>query len=446
MKNHYATLNIARDASLAEIKRAYFALVRTYPPDNHPAEFMKIREAYEVLVDDSTRRQYDAVISMPEVVVAYYRAGQEALQAGDHQEAIRLLERVMKFYPHFSVVNSLLGEAYLNNENSGKAIRIFEALVEQEQNNAGFVRQLAHAYAMRGWSKKAINCYRKALTLDEDNLSLWLGLVKCLLEADDQENAMQTALAGIEVSKRKGWDNLPLYAYVIPADISLGNLAGLKEHLAELNKKALENEENKAYIGRFLAGLAQEVPETGCRQELALVLATTAELLPDDGVICQLKDKLLKQNNLALQVSKLLEDPEISPAIADMLESELEMCSEKECLDCEVTQFFYELDIIAQIESFRRKILLLKNNYPALYDMKRDFFDRILNRKQEQYLHDDYRKRFEKYQSLCPERFAGGNDRNDPTPQPYVRPEPKIGRNDPCFCGSGKKYKKCCGM
>ena len=26
----------------------------------------------------------------------------------------------------------------------------------------------------------------------------------------------------------------------------------------------------------------------------------------------------------------------------------------------------------------------------------------------------------------------------------YIRPEPKIGRNDPCPCGSGKKYKKCC--
>lgn len=22
----------------------------------------------------------------------------------------------------------------------------------------------------------------------------------------------------------------------------------------------------------------------------------------------------------------------------------------------------------------------------------------------------------------------------------------KIGRNDPCSCGSGKKYKKCCGV
>lgn len=27
----------------------------------------------------------------------------------------------------------------------------------------------------------------------------------------------------------------------------------------------------------------------------------------------------------------------------------------------------------------------------------------------------------------------------------YKRDTPKIGRNDPCICGSGKKFKKCCG-
>ncbi len=30
-------------------------------------------------------------------------------------------------------------------------------------------------------------------------------------------------------------------------------------------------------------------------------------------------------------------------------------------------------------------------------------------------------------------------------PEPIRREEPKVGRNDPCPCGSGKKYKKCCG-
>ena len=29
--------------------------------------------------------------------------------------------------------------------------------------------------------------------------------------------------------------------------------------------------------------------------------------------------------------------------------------------------------------------------------------------------------------------------------RPVQREEPKVGRNDPCPCGSGKKYKKCCG-
>ncbi len=28
--------------------------------------------------------------------------------------------------------------------------------------------------------------------------------------------------------------------------------------------------------------------------------------------------------------------------------------------------------------------------------------------------------------------------------QPHVRKTPKVGRNDPCPCGSGKKYKRCC--
>ena len=28
--------------------------------------------------------------------------------------------------------------------------------------------------------------------------------------------------------------------------------------------------------------------------------------------------------------------------------------------------------------------------------------------------------------------------------EPVVRGAPKVGRNDPCACGSGRKFKKCC--
>lgn len=29
---------------------------------------------------------------------------------------------------------------------------------------------------------------------------------------------------------------------------------------------------------------------------------------------------------------------------------------------------------------------------------------------------------------------------------PIQREAKKVGRNEPCSCGSGKKYKKCCGL
>ncbi len=45
------------------------------------------------------------------------------------------------------------------------------------------------------------------------------------------------------------------------------------------------------------------------------------------------------------------------------------------------------------------------------------------------------------------EKAAGGSnpDGSGPEARPMRRQEPKVGRNDPCPCGSGKKYKKCHG-
>ena len=37
------------------------------------------------------------------------------------------------------------------------------------------------------------------------------------------------------------------------------------------------------------------------------------------------------------------------------------------------------------------------------------------------------------------------HDGKMPKVEQMTRNAPKVGRNDPCVCGSGKKYKKCCG-
>ena len=47
-----------------------------------------------------------------------------------------------------------------------------------------------------------------------------------------------------------------------------------------------------------------------------------------------------------------------------------------------------------------------------------------------------------------PEYLSNENEYNDPSEtlrKEPVKAEPKIGRNEPCPCGSGKKFKNCHG-
>jgi len=42
-------------------------------------------------------------------------------------------------------------------------------------------------------------------------------------------------------------------------------------------------------------------------------------------------------------------------------------------------------------------------------------------------------------------KLPGEDDEPLPPPAETIHSEDKPGRNDPCPCGSGKKFKQCCG-
>jgi curved DNA-binding protein CbpA len=58
----YAVLGLAYTATAAEIKQAYFALVRAHPPEREPENFKRIRAAYERLRDPEHRTETDMLL------------------------------------------------------------------------------------------------------------------------------------------------------------------------------------------------------------------------------------------------------------------------------------------------------------------------------------------------------------------------------------------------
>ena len=62
------------------------------------------------------------------------------------------------------------------------------------------------------------------------------------------------------------------------------------------------------------------------------------------------------------------------------------------------------------------------------------------------YTENGFRQEHHELSSFKKEKGAWVFTTGKTMPKPVSRAEPKTGRNDPCTCGSGKKYKKCCGQ
>jgi Protein of unknown function (DUF1186)/SEC-C motif len=90
-----------------------------------------------------------------------------------------------------------------------------------------------------------------------------------------------------------------------------------------------------------------------------------------------------------------------------------------------------------RIEAWQREGLI-DRTYQSLDSLRETMFDTAEGRRARMFKPCYFRDTVEELSTWAcfnePERA-----------EPFVRALPKVGRNDPCPCGSGRKYKKCCG-
>src|SRR5262245_38177989 len=156
MADHYETLGVAPSATDREIKKAYFALVRQFPPETHAEDFRRIREAYEALSNPEARQEYDRARAAGGEVEPYsehgpelgaqLRAAASAMNADRPKEAIPILESALTLYPDVNVARDLLGLALMMSGDMRRASQQFEELTRREPGNPVFHVRLGHAY------------------------------------------------------------------------------------------------------------------------------------------------------------------------------------------------------------------------------------------------------------------------------------------------------------
>ena len=115
-----------------------------------------------------------------------------------------------------------------------------------------------------------------------------------------------------------------------------------------------------------------------------------------------------------------------------------------------------QLCMVEERDEILEQAKILRQEYPDFYEKLADFFRRLGEEKHLIFLKDsllktyrrlagdfEYGLYYEKYPQER-EKAKGIVISDGASEEPYVRSGKKIGRNDPCPCGSGKKYKQCC--
>ena len=435
MRNYYEVLGIGQDADVNQIKRSYFKLVREYPPERFPEEFKELREAYETLMDEGARREYDRGGELPPDIKIMFDEARKARIRGQAEKALDNLLILQRLYPDALVIKAEIARVYEHMDKYGKAVDVWKELHEQAPDNAEYSLCLAQSYFCRGWDKKAAAQFEATTVIAPTNSEAWAGWIDCCAKPKNYKRALEICETAIAALREGGNESLRIFmsAFLycmmdLDKEAAIGYLLGIRDALQAGIKYLQEFDE--------LFMMMLSIIEVTDNTDLISYIKEIEELLPDlDGDI---KERIRELD--ALTEIRALKDEGVSSPLIELTELLQRDCGCESCLD---TRMALECSILIDIDGYRPHILRLKTEHPDLYKMHAGFYKEALSTHNPEKLLYQRMKALAK-KGLEPELiYASGIESQ--TTSTVRRESAKVGRNDPCPCGSGKKYKKCCG-
>ncbi|MCC8018039.1 MAG: DnaJ domain-containing protein [Lachnospiraceae bacterium] len=470
MDEYYKILGLEPGADAREIKKAYFRLIRQHTPEQDPDGFKEIREAYDQL---KNRDESEETLTFPRPqdpwacrMLEYVQECRESSGIEYYRDAC---EEAWRKFPEEIQFLYLLMLAQRQAGNTGKAVKNAELLVSMEPENKWFQRELAISYMERGFTKKAGRAFQTAYEKGcRDNDFLLMYSMNCD-ECEQYEEGISVLLELVRKKRKYGREELPdiLAAYIGLYTMSReleGNRFSeiLDEVLPFVRQYSVYMEENIAdvvcLVGEYAAFSCNTKEDCRKIDEIYFTLTRACHSKEARETLSSAR----KQYNVERvccdeRLGEVLEMAAMSEfAPPDLLEMAF-----MEKADMERILRYAKLDaqlcMLVEREELKGEFAIVQEEYPEFFEYIRDFLGKLKNEKNISYLKDSLLKTFvrldEEYGNSMfyrrhPEerRRAHGTLISDgDSGEPYVRGAKKIGRNDPCPCGSGKKYKQCCG-
>ena len=459
MNSYYDILGLEPGASQVEIKKAYFKLIRQYPPESAPEQFQKIREAYEQLKSAANKPEEPVfppfsepwAEKMFQQIEIYRKEGDLKMYRDACEEAWHRFPKDIRFL-------YLLTGAQRKCGNTGKAVKSAELLVKKEPENKWFRKELAISYMERGYTQKAYFACADAYEAGCRDIDF---ILMYALECDsygEYDKGVEILLEIIGEERKWTREEMPelIEAYIASLKMSCSGAGSYFSEILESFCKRLE--QYKSYLAEYVQSIAMMLPYIMTFADITAGEYRQMEhlfLILSDSCHTDAERETIDEAKMEFVYRRLCEDERIG----DTLKRAYDVYYDYIDLEPPLKRYALtdtQLCMVEEREEILKQAEVIRQEYPDYYEKLSDFLQRLKNEESIVFLKDSLLKTYRRLAPDCSggyyyekypeekEKAVGKVISDGMSEEPYVRSSKKIGRNDPCPCGSGKKYKHCC--
>ena len=463
MNQDYKVLGLTPGADQNEIKKAYFRQIRKHTPEKDPEGFRRLREAYDRLkAGENTDAQEENAPVFPPFETALEKQFAEQIEQCKNTRNWILqrntAEEAWKRFPGNLYFLYQLIIAQQQTGNSGKAVKNAELLVKKEPGNKWFQRELALSLLDRGYTTKAWHALERAYDMGcRDREFLVRYLMECNKYEDTEQRILQIFNAYFSTKQPWNADDMVAAHLIVTC---LVNTYFRSESIDDLQQEF-------DLLCGFIDQNARFMKDGA--EDWAISLSGLCHALhPGDqnAVKAEKAFQILKENTTDEDSIENITE-HMTDSIGTLFDSDdqIDRSVKLMCGICEieigdrykkVIQADAMLCMLKVKETVLDQLPVLQREYPMFYNRVEPYIGQLkldgeelkrLMESLELSLRESagkYSVDFFYYQWYPDEKKKALGRQVSSGEDTYKRQHKKIGRNEPCPCGSGKKFKQCC--
>jgi len=385
-QSHYDVLGVSEDASQDDIKSAFFELVREHPPEQDPDAYQQLREAYDVLSDPVSRREYDTMAQHGDEIEALQEEAEALLNQDPPatKTAIKKLKRATVLGPDISLLRNMLGNAYLMDGQPEEALTQFDEAVDLNPDNEA--HHLNRGYALRELERprEAEEAFRVVWEDEKGNYAAARGVAGALADRERYRQAHEVLDEAIWADDVLNFEDFFCYYDKLHLYLAQQETDALERALDTVTEM-VETPEDRQYAAFMLVQTADELQAAGAFG-LAHRFGEVAMELDERSVDPEVVEQVGELRDLKEDVEAIMDSDRFHEAVQQMVAIYYDQftgaMSERQAE--EATENLVEgLDNLMQADpdhtEIKKSLRRIRSRHPKVFDLNPEFFEAILD-------------------------------------------------------------------